>query len=77
MSYEIEDVVRCMELLLAEVDPERRDLVAEESGAAAILDLLQQTETAEFEEVKDDGAEEEGTDAEVAVTEGEEPEVVQ
>ena len=65
MNYELDDVVRCIEMLLAEIDPDRRDLVAEESGAAAILDLLQNVTTAEVEEVQEDGSEEEGTDAAV------------
>ncbi len=56
-NYQVEDIVQVIEMLLAEVDPERRDLVAEENNVDEILRILK--------EGLSDGSEEKGADAPV------------
>jgi len=54
-TYQVGDVITALEMLLAEIDPERRDLVAAEYNIDEILDTLK--------EGVQDGSEEERTNA--------------
>ncbi len=71
-NYQVEDIVQLIEMLLAEVDPERRELVAEENNVEEILRILK--------EGVNDGSEEKAADAPVQeaevgdnVAEGDQP----
>ena len=66
-QWQVDDVVRVIENALAEMDPETRGRFVEENPVEEILTLLKEgvKEAATETEEADDGAEEEGTDAEV------------
>ncbi len=53
-TYQVDDVITALEMLLAEIDPERRDLVAAEYNVDSILETLKEGKN---------GDQEEGTDA--------------
>lgn len=54
MNYEVQDVVEIIETLLGHVDPEDRDVVAEQLGVDEVLRILKG---------ESDASEEEGTDS--------------
>ncbi len=41
-NYQVEDVITALEMLLAEIDPERRELVAAEYNVDSILETLKE-----------------------------------